>query len=411
MSVPACASAARAGSPAPRAPAPAARRGGRPLSILHLITRLERGGSSDCTLLQAIGAARRGHHVTVASGPTERPAPLVETAGRESRLRLVTIASLGRAVRPVRDGAALMAIARLIRAGRFDVIHTHTSKAGALGRIAAALLGRRRSVVHQPHGHLFYGYYGPLGSALVRAAERLLAPLTALHVTLSRRGAEEHLALGVGRPARFRVLRSGIVLGPLRRAPARREACRRRLGFDPDDFVVGCLGRLEPVKGPVDLLAGFLSAARGRPRLRLFLAGDGPLRESLARAAREAGLSDRVTVAGAWLSPAEVLPALDLFVLPSRNEGMGRALVEAMACRLPVVACAVGGIPEVLEEGRDGLLVPPADPEALALAIGRAADDAPARLELARRARARAVVFGAGRMVRDLLSIYREVAP
>jgi glycosyltransferase involved in cell wall biosynthesis len=348
----------------------------------------------------------------------------VERARREPRIRLVEIPGLARAVRPWRDLKALLAIRRLLRRERFDVVHTHTSKAGALGRLAVALGGRPGAphrpkgappalplVVHQPHGHLFYGYYGVLGTALLVLAERLLAPLADVQITLSWRGAEEHLSRRIGRPEQFRVVRSGIDLTPFRRARSGRAERRSRLGYAPDEFVVGALGRLEPIKGMEDLLEGFLKAAATRPRLRLLLGGDGPSRERLLDRARRTPFADRVTIGGSWVDPREVLPALDLFAFPSRNEGMGRALVEAMACGLPVVASAVGGVPEVLEEGGAGLLIPPADPDAVALAIGRLADDQAAAAALARRARARSVAFGAGRMVHALLRVYLEAAP
>ncbi len=397
---------------APPAARPRDERGeaARPLSILHLITRLERGGSSDCTLLQAIGMARRGHRVTVASGPTDRPTPLLDRARQQPRLRFVDVPALGRPLRPVTDLAALAAIVRLLREEPYDVVHTHTSKAGALGRIAAWVAGRRRSVVHQPHGHLFYGYYGAAATALLVLAERLLARLARFQIALSWRGVEEHLSRGVGRPEQFRVVRSGIDFRPYRHPRARRAECRRRLGLDADDLVVGSLCRLEPIKGAEELLIGFLQAARARPRLRLFVGGGGPLRSALLERARTSAAARRITIADSWVAAQEILPALDLFVLASRNEGMGRALIEAMAAGLPVVACAVGGIPEVLEEGRDGLLIPPGDPDAIALAIGRLADDQALRAALGARARARAVAFGAGRMVRSLERIYREVA-
>jgi glycosyltransferase involved in cell wall biosynthesis len=220
----------------------------KPLSILHLVTRLERGGASDCTLWQAIGAARRGHRVVVASGPTDAPTPILERARREPRIAFVDLPALGRAVRPGRDLQALLAIARLIRAERFDVLHLHTSKAGALGRLAALLSGQRRKVIHQPHGHLFYGYYGRVGSSLVVGAERLLAPLARLQITLTGTGAREHLERGVGRVEQFRALPSGIDFRPLRRAARRRDDCREKLGFASEDLVVTTLCRLEPIK-------------------------------------------------------------------------------------------------------------------------------------------------------------------
>src|SRR5262249_12395752 len=150
-------------------------------------------------------------------------------------------------------------------------------------------------------------------------------------------------------------------------------------------------------------------AAARRPALRLFLGGDGPLKERLLASARDAGLHARVHVTPSWVAAPDFLPALDLFALVSHNEGMGRALVEAMAAGLPVVATNVGGMPEVLEEGGAGLLVPPEDEEAIAAAIGRLLDDERLRQDLSRRARARAIGFGAARMGRALERLYREV--
>ena len=387
---------------------PRPRAAGPSLSILHLITRLDRGGSSDCTLLQAIAAARRGHRVTLAFGPSTAPSPLLIEAGRQPGLEIVSMPWLRREVSPLDDARAFVGLVRLLRARRFDIVHTHTSKAGALGRLAAAL-ATRSPVVHQPHGHLFYGYHGCITTRLVILAERLLAPLAARQIVLSWRGAEEHLARRVGRPGQFTVVRSGIDLRPFRRTRDLRDASRARLGLRPDDFAVGTLCRLEPIKGVVDLLDGFLQAAVHRPRLRLLVGGDGPLKERLLSVARRAGAEKRVTITGSWVAAHDFLPALDLFALVSHNEGMGRALVESMAAGLPILATNVGGMPEVLQEGRAGLLVPPGDPRAIASAIARLMDDARLARDLGRRARARAIVFGAGRMGHAVLRVYREV--
>ena len=380
------------------------------LRILHLVTRLERGGSSDCTLWQAMGAARRGCEVTIASGPTGRPTPLLDVARRLPRLTLVPILPLGRPPHPVRDLRALLAIVGLLRRERFDVIHLHTSKAGALGRIAAALTGQTARVIHQPHGHLFYGYYGRAGTALVLFTERWLARFARFQVTLTAAGAQEHLRRGIGRPEQYRTLPSGVDFRGLRAARRRREACRRRLGYGRDDFVIGTLCRLEPIKGTGDLVDAFLRLAPDRPALRLLVAGEGPERPELLKRIHAAGLQNRATILGGWVDPLAILPACDAMVLASRNEGMGRALVEAMVLGLPVVATAVGGVADLLDGGRAGLLVPPSDPEALASALARLADDPGFALALGRRGHARSLSYGAGRMVHSMLRLYREVA-
>src|SRR5262249_3061837 len=156
-------------------------------------------------------------------------------------LRLLALRDLARPLRPWRDLRALAAVRRLLKVGRFDVIHLHTSKAGALGRAAARLEGLTARVVHQPHGHLFYGYYGALGSRLVLGVERRLASWARFHLTLTDRGADEHLSRGVGRRGQFRTLPSGIDLAPLRRAARGRDELRARFGYGASDVVVGTL--------------------------------------------------------------------------------------------------------------------------------------------------------------------------
>jgi glycosyltransferase involved in cell wall biosynthesis len=264
--------------------------------------------------------------------------------------------------------------------------------------------------VHQPHGHLFYGYYGAAGGRLVATAERALAPLARRVVTLTDAGAREHLAHGVGRAGQYRTLPSGIDFRGLRIAARRRDRIRRSLGLEPGMTVVGTLCRLEAIKGVEELLDAFLAVAPRRPRAHLMIAGDGPLRAMLLEriAAHPAGT--RAHLSRDWVAAEELLPALDLFVLASRNEGMGRALVEAMAIGVPVVATAVGGVPDLLAGGAAGLLVPPGDVPALASALASLLDDPAGRQALGRAGRARAVGYGAGRMVRRLLDIYKEVA-
>ncbi len=379
-----------------------------PLRIVHLITRLERGGSSDCTLLQAIAAARRGHRVTVAAGPSDSESRLVAEARATTGIEMVEIPDLVRPVSPWSDLRALRDIVALLRDRCCDVLHTHTSKAGALGRLAS-ILGRPRAILHQPHGHLFYGYYGAIGSGCVVLAERILARFCDAQIALTRRGAEEHLLRGIGRPDTFHVVRSGVDLRPWRRPDRDRLACRAELGFGPGEVALGTLCRLEPIKGVADLVEAFIRLAPDQPALRLVIAGDGPLREPLQARAALAGLADRVVLDGRWRPPRRVLPALDLFVLPSHNEGMGRALVEAMAAGLAIVATDVGGVAEVLEDGRCGVLVPPRDPAALAVAIARLTADPDRCAALGAAARARSLAFGAGRMGRQVVRLYREV--
>ncbi|MBI4251913.1 MAG: glycosyltransferase family 4 protein [Candidatus Tectomicrobia bacterium] len=378
------------------------------MRVLHIITRLDRGGSADNTLLSCIGQRRRGHEVVLAAGPglTEE-SPLRPEAESEGVL-LVRIPSLIRAVHPVKDAVALRACWRLIRGGRFDLVHTHTSKAGILGRLAARLAGGCR-VVHTPHGHVFYGYFGPWKTRLFIWAERLMARWTDAIVTLTDREAEEHLALGVGRPSQFVTIFSGIPLpGPKARAgtgPSR----RRALGLPAEGALVGSVGRLDPIKGHGLLIQAFALLGDRHPGARLILIGEGEKREEYQALARELGVAEGVRFMGWRDDVGDLLEELDLFAFPSRNEGMGRAAVEAMAAGLAVVAARTGGLPEVVREEETGLLVPPGDAAALSAAIGRLLARPEERRAMGEAGRRLAQAYSAERMCEKIEALYQRL--
>ncbi len=378
--------------------------------MLHIITRLDRGGSSDNTLLSCIGQLRRGCDVTLACGTglTEE-SPLRERAEAEG-VKVVRLPSLVRPVRPLRDLAALWACTRLIRRGRFDIVHTHTSKAGILGRLAARLAGRPK-VIHTPHGHVFYGYFGPLRSRLFVWAERLMARWTDAVVTLTDREAEEHLEAGVGRPGLFVTVFSGIPL-PGRQgglSPGEKRARRAALGLPAEGVLIGSVGRLDPVKGHGALIRALARIRERHPAARLLLVGDGGERAAYEALAGELGVRDRVFFLGWRQDVEELLETMDLFVLPSLNEGMGRAIVEAMAAGLAVVASRMGGVAEVVEEGATGLLVPAADPASLAEAMDRLLSRPEEREAMGSEGRRRARRFSDEAMCDRLDALYRRL--
>jgi glycosyltransferase involved in cell wall biosynthesis len=378
----------------------------RRLRVLHLITRLDRGGSADNTLLTAARTAPARFACTVAAGPSPEAggAALVEVQARG--VPVLRVPHLVRHPSPVTDLRAVGEILGIIRAGRFDLVHTHTSKAGFLGRLAARM-ARVPAVVHTPHGHVFYGYYGPLVTRLFAAAERWAAWRTDRLVALTVREVDDHLALGIGRPEQFRVIHSGIDFAAFDADPTPGRQVRVELGIPAEALVVGTLGRLTAVKGQDCLVAALASLAL--PQLWLLLVGDGEERSALAAQAQALGVADRVVFAGWRQDVHRVLRAMDLFALPSLNEGMGRALVEAMYTGLPVVATAVGGVPELIVPGSTGLLVPPRAAADLAAAIRSLVADPEARARLGQQARACAAGYSAAGMVAAIEAMYDEL--
>ncbi|MFQ5790435.1 MAG: glycosyltransferase family 4 protein [Acidobacteriota bacterium] len=378
------------------------------MTLLHLITRLTMGGSARNTIDSAAACLRAGYRTLLATGPAQGELDLSDVA-RKSGCQLVSLPALCRQVSPWRDLAALFQTWSLLRRERVQIVHTHTSKAGFIGRLAASL-ARVPVVIHTPHGHIFHGYYGRFTTRLFVAMERLAARFSDRLVVLTDRGAEEHLQQGIGRRHQYVTIPSGVNLSSLRARAPKRERARANVGLKSTELVILGVGRLVPVKGFDVAIQAMPEVARQVPTARLMLLGEGPERERLEDLARRLDVHQRLRLLGASNDVAAFLAAADVLVAPSRNEGMGRALVEAMALGLPVVATRVGGIPCVVEDGSTGKLVPPEDAPALAAALVSLLRNATERLELGRRGQERAESFSLATMESRLLQLYREVA-
>ena len=372
-----------------------------------MITRLTVGGSSENTVASVVELNRAGYDCALAISFRESDAAVLEDARRRG-CRLVDVPSLGREVALVSDAVALCRLVRLLSAERPHIVHTHTSKAGFVGRLAARI-ARVPAVIHQPHGHVFYGYWGPGRTAVYTALERRAAAWCDRIITLTERGTEEHLARGIGRPAQYVTVPSGVPTAGLRAAAPTLATARARLGVPPEAYVVAGIGRLVRVKG-FDLLVEALPRLRaGVPTARLLLVGDGPERAALERRAEVLGVADRLHVTGIVTDVVTPLAAADVVAAPSRNEGMGRALVEAMALGVPVVGAAVGGIPAVIVDGECGRLVASEDPGALAQALVELGRDEPLRRKLGEAAIGRADAFSTAVAEAKMRAVYEAL--
>jgi glycosyltransferase involved in cell wall biosynthesis len=386
------------------------------VSVIHIITRLDRGGSARNTFLTALGHDRKRFRVSLVHG---RPVPLTaeEAALIKADLKLLSqagvrvfeVPTLVHEVRPILDARATLGLWRLLRRDRPTLVHTHTSKAGVVGRLAA-WLAQVPVVIHTPHGHVFYGYYGTVASAIIRLLERLLAKITDRIVTLTDRGAEEHVRFHIAGAEKFATIHSGIVLAHFRSVRVDPAVKRKELGLPPEGPIVGTVGRLVPIKGQVWLLKAAPLVLAEFPQACFVIIGDGPLLGELKELTAKLGIGLRVMFLGAREDVSECLAALDLFVLPSLNEGMGRVLLEAMAEGCPVVATRVGGIPDIVNDGTTGLLVPPRDDRALAEAILILLRDRSRRAAYGEASRRHVDGrFDVETMVRDIERLYDEV--
>jgi glycosyltransferase involved in cell wall biosynthesis len=341
--------------------------------ILQLITHLEAGGAQETVVLLVEGLCQRGYDVTVGShlgGPVEQR---LQLAGAP----LVHVPHMVRPVSPVDDTRAYRELGRLFVEGEYDVVHTHSSKAGVLGRLAARR-AKVPAIVHTSHGLPINPDMSTIERRVLLAAERTAARSSDRIVAVSNATADELIELRLARREQIAVIPSGIDIDRFRNAPSREEA-RRAFGIPIDGLVVGWVGRHFPQKRPDLVLRVARRVVRQVPEAHLLMVGDGPsFGEALASTAHE----ERIHVVGFREDVETAYAAMDVFLLASAWEGLPRTVLEAGATGVPVVATDVSGVSEVVRDRRTGRLCSPDDVDALARGVLWVLDDDARRNEL-----------------------------
>ncbi len=374
------------------------------VKVFCVITRLNIGGSAQHVILVA-------HHLngprwacSLVTGRVDAHEGDMMDLAYVRRVEPVVISTLRNGAGPTADLASLFRLYRLFRRERPAIVDLHLFKARLLGGIAARLAGVP-VVVETFHGTQFAGYYRPVASWVLLWIERLLARLMDAVVVVSDEVGRELIRQKVIHPRKVHVIPLGLELNRFMQTP--RGMLQRELGMPESVPLVGLVGRLVPIKGVRYFIAAAARVALALPQARFVVIGDGPERDALERQSRHAGLGDRLIFLG-WRRDVEWLyPDLDVVVLSSLNEGTPVSIIEAMAAGRPVVATQVGGIPDLIQDGVTGLLVPPRDSAAIATAVVRLLRDAGERQRLGAAAR-RAVTprFTAARMARDMDTLY-----
>jgi glycosyltransferase involved in cell wall biosynthesis len=381
------------------------------IRVLRVIARLNLGGpAQQAALLSGRRLDPDRYETLLVHGSLppgeESMADLAESEGA----RMERVPSLVVPLRPHLDAAALARTAAIARRFRPHIVHTHTAKAGFIGRTAAIASARPRPrLVHTFHGHVLEGYFGPAREGLYRRLESSLARRTDRLVGVSQATVDDLVRLGVAPPESFRVVRLGLELGAFERAGEHpRAELRRQLGAGDDEVLLSFVGRLVEIKR-VDLLLRAVALARSDAPVRLIVVGDGGLRPDLERLAAGLGLGSAVSFLGYRRDLPELAAASDIAVLSSANEGTPVALIEAAAAARPAVATAVGGVAEVVTP-ETGVLVPAGDERALAEALRRLAADPGLRASMGAAARQRALQrYSAARLIADTDALYREL--
>jgi glycosyltransferase involved in cell wall biosynthesis len=379
--------------------------GVRPVRVVHVITRLIVGGAQENTVLSCALIDRERFPSDIVVGPQTGPEGELFTEARARGLDVHVEPTLVREVNPPKDALSVPRLASWFRRLKPDVVHTHSSKAGITGRVAARMAGVK-AVVHTVHGWGFHSAQPKSERTLYENLERWCAPLSDALVVVADRNRELGLRLGIGRPEQYRVIRSGIELAAYRRNEAEGRAIRTEFAIPNDAYVFGTVGRLSDQKAPHDALEAFVRVAPELPDAWFVFVGDGPHREDLVARAAAAGVAQRVRFAGLRRDVRAFLSAYDAFVLSSRWEGLPRVVLQAMAAGLPVVATAVDGTPEAIDEGESGYLVAAGDVAALADRMLRIGRDRDAARHMGTVGLSRVGEFSAERMVEQLGELY-----
>jgi glycosyltransferase involved in cell wall biosynthesis len=359
------------------------------------------------------GLRERGYETILVAGSVSKGEQSMAYVAEELDVPVVTIPHLHREISPVRDLLATWRLARMMRVERPTILHTHTAKAGAVGRAAALLAGRSRPpiIVHTFHGHVLRGYFGRFWTGFFRLLERLLARITDVLVAVSPEVRDELVALGVAPASKFRVIRLGIELdNRISSDGTARAETRRVMGVADDRFLVGWIGRMTGVKRTDVLLKGFRALRDEGVDAVLCMVGDGPDRGAVEELAGELGIVRDCLFAGYQEEVGPFFAAFDVFVLPSGNEGTPVTAIEALAGGCPVVATRVGGVPDVVEDGVDGYLIEPAAVQELAARLAELARDPELRTRMGAAGRERMQTrYAVDRLVDDVDRLYREL--
>ena len=392
--------------------------------IVRIIARLNVGGPAKHVVWLTAGLQDANYRSLLVAGSVPSGEEDMSYFADEAGVKPFYIPEMSREI-SLKDAVTVWKLFRLFLRERPDIVHTHTAKAGSVGRVAGliyrwltpgTLVGRPRpcKFVHTYHGHVFHSYYGRGRTRMFLAIERALARLITdrLIVVSAQQGAEIGTDFRVGRQGQITVIPLGLDLGLFANHASRRARLREELGIDDETILVGIVGRLTEIKNHQMFLNSVARLKKSRDvatKMRFVVIGEGSLRETLEQHAQSLGLESDVIFTGGRKDPEYFYPALDIVALTSLNEGTPLTLIEAMANARPIVATSVGGVVDLLGDDR-GICVPRGDEEAFAAALIRLARDPELQKDLgARGLEFVQRVYRKERLVEDIKHLYGEL--
>ncbi len=379
-----------------------------PIPVLHIITRLIIGGAQENTMLTANLLDKTKWQIDVLCGPqTGSEGSLIDEA-RQCNIPLSIETTLVREINPVKDFLAVFRLTRFIKRGKYTIVHTHSSKAGILGRWAAWLAGTP-IIVHTVHGWGHTPRQHLLVQKIYILLEKLTLPITTQLIVVSPRDIEKGIKADIGRAEDYTVIRSGIELDRFGHPKISREKMRTSLDIPQNVPVIGTVARLSPQKAPLDFVRAMAIVAKNIENAHFVIVGDGALRAQVETLAEELGIAHKLHLIGLRRDIPELIVTFDIFALSSLWEGLPRVLPQAMATGLPIVATAVDGNTEAVTDGENGFLTPPGNPSAFAKAIIKLLHNPQLAKQMGQASKAHATEFGAKKMVDNIAALYTKL--
>ena len=339
------------------------------IKLLHVITHLPIGGAQDNTLYTVELLNKDKYDISLSCNLNGE---LVSRAKKVKHLKLYDVPNLRREVSIINDIRAFLYLYKLIKKENFTIIHTHSSKAGFLGRVAA-MLNKTPIVIHTIHGFAFHDYMNSFKKNIFIYLEKLSAKWTHGLVTVSNLNKKKVVDLGIAPIEKLKNIYSGIDLTLF--INEKNDQFRKELNLDSNHLLLGSVGRLSNQKDPITMIEAFSIVSKNFPNAHLTLVGEGELRDEILIKIDQLQLNGRVHLTGNKNDPWKIYHSLDLFIMSSIYEGLGRSITEALSCGVPVVCTRVEGVPEIVRDNKTGILVPPKDPSALATGIIKSLND------------------------------------
>jgi glycosyltransferase involved in cell wall biosynthesis len=373
------------------------------LKVLHVHVMPVVSGSGINTYLSMVGVDTNRYQVDFACAPGGPLNDMAVNAG----IRFHPVKNFVQPISPWNDLRTLWQLIRIIRRGQYDIVHTHNSKGGILGRLAAWLC-RVPIIIHTIHGFAFHDSETAMRKQLFIFLERWAAKMADKLIVISQPLQDWGLKLAIGKPAQYTKIYSGIEIDKFK-VDVDVSALRKKLGIGEHDFVFGLVAKLWDGKGHITAIEALKQLLPRVPNARLVFVGDGYLREVLEQHAKKVAVEERIVFTGFRSDIAELNAMFDVAILVSDFEGMGRVLLEAMVMGRPAVASNVGGIPDVVDDGQTGILIPPGDSPALAAALERLYLDSNLRQSMGVAGKKKITEqFSAATMVRKIVDVYEE---